>query len=57
MLNKTTDINNSINPINNEPKETKVDGTEKYLVSLNNEITIIAYIIPITISTIPGIPR
>ena len=40
MLNNKTDINKNINPINSEPIESKVNGMEKYLVSLNVEIII-----------------
>ena len=37
ILNNKTDINISINPINSEAIASKVNGMEKYLMSLNIE--------------------
>ena len=57
MLNNKTDISKSINPINSEDIESKVNGIEKYLVSLNVEIIITEKIIPIIKKIIPNIPK
>ena len=57
ILNNKTDINKNINPINSEPIESKVNGMEKYLVSLNIEIIITEKIIPIIKKIIPDIPK
>ena len=44
-------------PITKDPKATSVDGTEKYLSSLNIEITIMEKTIPIINKIKPGNPR
>lgn len=38
ILNKTTDISSSINPVNRESIEANVNGIKKYTVSLNEII-------------------
>ena len=57
ILNNKTDINISINPINSEAIASKVNGMEKYLMSLNIEIMITEKIIPIINKIIPDTPK
>jgi len=57
ILNKTTDIKSNIKPKIVDPRATRVEGIEKYLVSLNIAITTTEYIIPIISKTRPGNPR
>ena len=57
MLNKTTDISNNTIPIIIVAIDTKVNGIEKYLISLNVINTKMPKITPIVINPIPGNPR
>ena len=57
ILYNKTEISISITPIIKAPIETKVDGIEKYRVSLKSETVSIEKIIPIDSKITPGIPR
>ena len=56
ILYNTTDINASNTPIKSEPIDKRVNGIEKYLVSLKTDITKTVKIVPIIININPGIP-
>ena len=57
MLYKITDMSNKINPSASEPNAPKVNGIEKYRISLNTSKTWIVNIIPNIINKIPGMPK
>ena len=55
IANNTIDINSDKRPITIEPTAIRVEGMEKYRVSLKIVITIIEYTIPIVIRIKPGL--
>ncbi len=57
ILNNTIDIKNNIVPNIIVPIAISVEGTEKILVSLKNDITIMVKIMPMQQKIIPGSPR